>query len=558
MEPASTNIQVNAKKSKKRIVIIVAAAIAILLVAVGITMMLIFADAEKKAKAAAEKYDKELTEYVEQLSKSKTIDATKSKLSAAPKLEEVNFGERTKEYNVAKSQMTIQQTYRDRLTAMFDDYGNVDFDKNFRKLDKITSDLVYKESDAEQKEENKQSDKSSKIYKELLELKFAGMPESDQSYIDKKAEGIKVDAEAAAQPLIAKYTVRLQAIREYKKQLEKLSANAFALQYKQGMLRGVSGQVSTLEKLIDELKKAKTAGEARRLEYRYDHIYDDAEQEYHNARWASEEVFYGSPSTYMTYVVGAMKYAAHEVTIPANQDEAKLYGDVLYYGHQASTTIPKEEKYYSRTVEAKIRFGLDELQAKIEKSSASKETKDKYLQLVKKATDSLTLPGDYSYSDMSSVRKLDRFISFVNYQSNYIGVKRGSGVASSDATESTMRAEAKGMRDFYSMIKDTIPPKGENGKKERDTLVKQVDVCMNIRFTYNDKTIERSLAVAKTSGLEAYYSVSAKFEAETDKLASQYVACTKKVKPLYDNATKQAANYSAGREFAVKQLAEIR
>ncbi len=556
----------NSAPKKKRTLLIISIVIAVLVITGSIITGIILTDANKKAKAAAAAYSKAITDYTEQVRKAPTTAAIKTAIRNTPKLQDVSFGNFTHEYQVAESREVIQKAYSDRALAMVENLTDARFDTRFRALDTNRSEITLKSYELGRSAEKSARNKADKISEDQLNLVLKGVPKTDQRYKAKEAELTKAKAATTTQPFIIEYTARAQHTQSYRDKLAKLPSNTFVEQYKQGMLRATDKDIKDIKTLVETIKKAKTPGDASRAEYIYRHINGpNNDKSYYDARWASEEAPYVNASGYMSYVIEAMKALAAEKSIPTDKNEAVLYGDILYYGRQASSIIPKDRARFTRSYQAKVRFGLAELRNRIEKSTVSQDMKKKYLGLVDKAQQIITvMPGeDTSYDDSTLAGEdgaLSGLINFANNMGQYTDVSGDSGVADRDSSEELMRYEAKAIKDFYNnTVRARAQPKTDLAKKETEAVIKQLDACMAIRFTRNNLSIEQALGLKKLEGTDASSSVVYDlYDPQFDKLEDQNTACSKKVAPLYDIAIKQSMSYATASQLAIKQLEALR
>lgn len=532
------------------------------LIITGIVAWFVLADVNKKAQAAAEKYEQEVISYVERLKKARSASVLEEEIKQPPKLDDVALGEFSTKYKVAQSKEIIQDVYQARFSAAVKHYDDYNFDDEFRNLDYILQKMLTQESSAELNAEDRTYRTLNKLHDELLDLRYEkNLPETSEEYIAKQAEITKAELAAGSDPVTAAHNVRIKVLTKYKQKLEKISANDLTAQYKQSLLRSTDKKIGISNELIAKVKDAETPGEIRRLVHKYDRTqYEEAQLEHYDARWASEEVFYVNPNGHLTYTANAMKYIASTDTVPTDEQEAKLYADVIYYGHQAAEIVSPSEKKLSRTHQAKLRFGLNELRHSIAKSEVDQKLKDKYSQLVDTAYETVrVMPGDDSYRESSASARLDNVTSFINFLTNYMGVSYGKSVVDSDANEAQMRAELNGIRTYYSDMKAAVLPKTAHGKAERDAFIKQLDVCMEIRFGYYDQWIADTVALAKLNSSYTEYSAeSDRRSANRDKLAAKYQPCYKTAEKLYKKANQRAKSYSDYRTLAIKQLQAIR
>lgn len=547
-------------RSKKLLIIIISVLVSLLLIA-GVITWLVRADANKKALAAAEKYDKDAAAYVTSLGKAKTESDLAKAVESLPQLDEVNLGEYTEEYKAAQSKSVILGTYRDRLAALVKNYeATLQFDTEFRKLDVVTEDLPSRESDAERTAEDKVDAVREKLQDELFSLRLdKKLSEDSKEYKAKEKEILDAGLVARVDPLVAKYDVRRKVLSEYRQKLSGLKTDALTDQYKEGMLRATDKKIKLTNELISKLRTAKTPGEARRLGNSYDTIkYEDADLEYYDARWASEELTYGDPNGYANYIVGAMRYITKDKQIPTEKEEAKLYGDAVYYGQRSSWVVGGYKDQLTRAYHAKVRFNLNILRDAISKSKAPQKVKDKYAALVGAAYDTVSvMPGDDSYRETGASRRLDSLLSFADNLNNYVGVSYGSNVVDSKVSEAAMRAEAKAIRDYYGKVKSERLPKTLYGKTERDAFVKKMDACMDYRFDYYDQRITNNLALRDVKDLDKYSTESSKLDAKLDKFVNGYNQCYAEATALYETAKQRAEAYQGYRDLAIKQLEAI-
>lgn len=557
----------NSAPKKKRTLLIIGIVIAVLVIVGSIVAGVVLTDANKKARAAAEAYSKAIVAYTEQVRKAPTTAAIKTAIRSTPKLQDVSFGNFTHEYQVAESREVIQKAYSDRALAMVENLTDARFDTQFRALDTNRSEITLKSYELGRSAEKSARNKEDKISEDQLNLVLKGVPKTDQRYKAKEAELTKAKAAITTQPFIVEYTARAQYTQSYRDKLAKLPSNTFVEQYKQGMLRATDKDIKDIKTLVEAIKKAKTPGDASRAEYIYRHINGpNNDKSYYDARWASEEAPYVNASGYMSYVMEAMKALAAEKSIPTDKNEAVLYGDILYYGRQASSIIPKDRARFTRSYQAKVRFGLTELRNRIEKSTVSQEMKKKYLGLVDKAQQIVTImPGEDTLYDRSTLAgengTLSGLINFANNMGSlYTDVSGDSGVADRDSSEELMRYEAKAIKDFYNnTVRARAQPKTDLAKKEIEAVIKQLDTCMAIRFTRNNLSIEQALGLKKLEGTDASSSVVYDlYDPQFEKLEDQNTACSKKVAPLYEIATKQSMSYATASQLAIKQLEALR
>jgi hypothetical protein len=548
-------------RSKKLLIIIISIAVSLLVVA-GLAIWLVLADANKKALSAAEKYDKDIAAYVTKLAKAKTESDLTKTAESLPQLDTVKFGKYTEQYRVAQSKSGILGTYRDRLAALLKHYeATLDFDTKFRELDVVTEDLLTRESDAERAAEDKADATRNKLQAELSGLRFDKKLEDDsKEYKAKEKEILDAGLKASIDPLVAKYDARRKVLSEYKQKLGELKTDALTDQYKQGMLRATDKKIKLMDELIGKLRNAKTPGETRRLAESYDSIkYEDADLEYYDARWASEELVYGDPNGYANYIVGAMRYISEDAQVPTDKQEAKLYGEVIYYGHRSAWVVAGYKDKLTRAYQAKVRFNLNILRDIIGKSDVRKEIKDKYATLVSAAYDTVSvMPGDDAYGKTTAAGRLDNLLSFAEYLDNYVGVTYAHSVVDSKVSEAAMRAEAKAIRNYYGTLKSESLPKTLYGKAERDAFLKKMDTCMDYHFDYYDQWITNTLELKDIKPLDDNYaSESGRLDAKLDKLAAGYNECYGEAGKLYETALRRAEAYQGYRELAIKQLEAI-